>query len=301
MDASSRKTPFFVLGSQRSGTTMLRLMLNQHPHLCVPHETGFMTRFYREQHRYGDLSVPDNAARLLDAIARTPKIAKGGHILDREAILSRPIRAYPDLIDAIMDEYAKAQGKPRWGDKTPFYTLDIDILWTLFPGCKIIHLVRDGRDVLLSQRNISWCSNSVPRLAEDWRWKTTVCHKVGSVLGPAHFLELRYEDLVRDTEGALKAICRFLDEPFAPQMLHYHEHAPGAVPSDSLQWHRNSVKAPDPSKLYAWKRRLSPADRIIFEQNAGPALDLFGYERENHPSTLGSRLKNLYYALVVRW
>ncbi len=301
MEASSRKPPFFVLGSQRSGTTMLRLMLNRHPELCVPHETGFMTRFFGELHNYGDLSHRDNAARLLDDIARTPKIAKGGHILDREAILSRPISTYSELIDAIMDEYTQAQGKTRWGDKTPFYTLDIDVLWKLFPGCKIIHLVRDGRDVLLSQRKISWCSNSVPRLADDWRWKTTVCHKVGSVLGASHFLELRYEDLVRDTEATLGTICDFLGEAFDPAMLHHHESATADVPTGSLQWHRNSVKAPDPAKLFAWKRWLSPADRIIFEQIAGPTLDLFGYEREHQPSTLGSRLKNLYYAVLVRW
>lgn len=298
---NARKPPFFVVGSQRSGTTMLRLMLNQHPNLAVPHETAFITVFFRRLQAYGDLSRRENAARLLDDVAQHPLVVRGGHIPEKEAVLAYPIASFADLVDAILSEYARVRGKARWGDKTPFYTLDVDVLWRLFPGCKIIHLVRDGRDVALSQRRIRWCSKSLPRLAEEWRWKCTVCHKVGSVLGPQHYLELKYEDLVLDPEGCLRVICAFLEEPFVAEMLSYPQTARQVVPGESLQWHGHSVQMPNPNKLFAWKHRLSAADRIIFEQVAGPALDLFGYERERNPSTLGSRLKNLYYSLVVRW
>ena len=301
MLSNDRKQPFFILGSQRSGTTMLRLMVNSHPRLAVPHETAFMTVFYPRLGDYGDLSQRENAARLLDDISRHPLVVRGRHIADREAILAYPISNFPDLIDAIMTEYAKAQGKSRWGDKTPYYTPDIDILWRLFPNSKFIHLVRDGRDVALSLRGISWSSRSIPRLAEDWRWKTTLCHKVGSVLGPDRFLEMKYEDLVRSSESCLRRICDFLDEPFAPEMLSYHESAREVVPGESLQWHGNSVRPPDPNKLFAWKREFSLADRTIFEKVAGSALDLFGYERENLQSSIASKLKNLYYAAIVRW
>jgi len=167
-----------LLGSQRSGTTMLRLMINNHPNLAVPHETAFMTVFYHKLQEYGDLSKRENAAHLLEDISQYHLVVRGNHITDKSAILSYPISSFSNLINAIMSEYAKAQGKSRWGDKTPYYTPDIDILWQLFPGCKIIHLIRDGRDVLLSQLKINWLSNSVPQLAEDWRWKTTICHKV---------------------------------------------------------------------------------------------------------------------------
>jgi hypothetical protein len=296
-----RKQPFFVLGAQRSGTTMLRLMLNSHPNLAIPHETAFMTLFRPKLHEYGDLAHRKNAARLLDDIAEHPLVVRGRHIVDKAAILSHPIANFADLIDAIMSEYAAAQGKSRWGDKTPFYTPDIDVLWQLFPGAKFLHLVRDGRDVALSQRTISWLSTNLQVLAGDWRWKTTVCHKVGAVIGPDQFLEMRYEDLVRDPEGCLRRICQFIEEPFADEMLRYHESAQAVVPTESLQWHRNSVRAPNPGKLFEWKHKLSVSDRIIYEQIAGSALDLFGYEREHLASTLGSRLKNFYYAAVVRW
>jgi len=298
---ANRQPPFFILGAQRSGTTMLRLMLNCHAELAVPHETAFMTAFYRRLSEYGDLSNESNAARLLDDIAEHHLVRRGGHVIDRDAILAHPIAEFPDLVDAIMTEYARSQGKSRWGDKTPYYTPDIDLLWQLFPRARFIHMVRDGRDVVLSQQTMSWMSNSLPRLAADWCWKTTVCHKVGTVLGERQYLELHYEDLVAEPETTLRQICEFLEIGFEPAMLEHERVASGVVPSESLQWHRTSVQAPDRSKLYAWKRRLSRADQIIFEQVAGPALDLFGYERTDARSTLGSRLKNLYYSTLVRW
>ena len=293
--------PIFVLGAQRSGTTMLRLMLNQHPRLAVPHEPKFIMWFYPKLPRYGDLSRAENAARLLGDIEALPAVKEGGIIVNKKAILRRRINTYSDLADSILTEFASSQGKKRWVDKTPFYTPDIDILWKLFPECQIIHLVRDGRDVLVSQRRLSWGSNSVPRLAEDWRWKTTICHKVGSVLGPEHFLELKYEDLLVDPEANLRRVCRFLREEYSPSMLEYHRVAEASVPTKSMQWHKSSVGAPDRSKLYAWKRNLSLSDRAIFEEIAGSALDLFGYEREYHRPSLRVKLRKVYFLLIKRW
>ena len=280
---------------------MLRLMINSHPNLAVPHETGFITEYMHELDKYGDLGEKSNCRRLLDDIAQHHHVVRGGHISDSNKILAHPIKDYADLVDAILAEYAAAYGKPRWGDKTPSYTSEIDLLWKLFPGCKIIHLVRDGRDVLISQRKMEWMSNSVPRLAEGWRWTTTLCHKVGSVLGDDYYLELRYEELVCDAAGAMRRICDFLGEPFERAMLEHDKVAESMVPTESRKWHEHSVRAPDTSKLYAWKEQLSVSDRIIFEQIAGDALELFGYEIERRPSTLRSKLKKLYYAILVRW
>ncbi|MDA8382470.1 MAG: sulfotransferase [Betaproteobacteria bacterium] len=291
--------PFFVVGAQRSGTTMLRLMLNAHPRLCVPFESGFIIDFHDRRDGYGALSVKDNAARLLDDIAAHPKVRKGGLITDRDAILARPIEDYADLVDAIFSAYAEDKGKPRWADKTPWYVTEIDKLWGLFPSARIIHLVRDGRDVALSLRNLDWGSRHLPRVAADWRWKTTLAHKVGSVV-PTRFLEVRYEDLVLQTQPTLERICAFVGEAFDPGMLAFHRNAEQEMPQDSVKYHRNSVRSPNKEKVYAWKERMSSADRIIFEQIAGAELSLFGYEREDRPSTWMSRLKNFYYC-AKRW
>lgn len=299
MSTEERKPPVFVLGSQRSGTTMLRLMLNNHPNLAIPHESAFITIYFRRLADYGDLGCRDNARRLLEEVARHPLVLRGKLIADPEAVLARPIRSYRDFVDAIFGCYANARGKVRWGDKTPFYTPDIDIIRTVFPDAKIVHLVRDGRDVVLSQKSIEWMSGNLPKLVLDWRWKTTIAHKVGAVIGQ-DFLEVRYEDLVCQPEEVLRRICTFLGEVYDSAMLSYSASAKTVVPSESLKWHRNSVRPPDPTQLQKWKSHLSKAERIVFEQLAGETLDLFGYERENLAPTMGSRALKVYYTLLRR-
>jgi len=292
--------PFFVVGAQRSGTTMLRLMLNNHPRLAVPFESGFIPVFFRRLGEYGDLAQSGNAARLLQDICGHPKVAKGHLVPDAGAVLSRPIATYRDLVDAIFTEYAVRKGKPRWGDKTPAYITELEILVQIFPSCRLIHMVRDGRDVALSLGGVSWGSRHIPRVAEDWRWKTVVAHKIGSVLGE-RFLEVRFEDVVQDTERQLRRICDFLGESFDAAVLDYADNAAAEMPADSMQWHRTSTGPPDPEKVYEWKHRMPVADRILFEAVAGDALELFGYERERRAPTVGSRIKGLYYAAVQRW
>ena len=299
MSGGTKKPPIFLLGSQRSGTTMLRLMLNNHPNIAIPHETAFITIYHGKLKDYGDLENKDNARRLLDDVSQHPLVKRGKLITDPEAILGRPISSYRDFVDAVFQTYADSLGKVRWGDKTPFYTPDIDVLHEIFPEAKFLHLVRDGRDVVVSQKSIEWMSGNLPKLILDWRWKTTIAHKVGSALG-ANFLEIRYEDLVRQPEKALRSICDFIDESYDAAMLHYSDRAEEVVPADSQKWHRHSIKPPDPSRLDRWKTDLTKAERIIFEQLAGDTLDMFGYEREHLAPTMASRALKVYYLLLKR-
>jgi Sulfotransferase family len=292
--------PFFIVGAQRSGTTMLRLMLNQHPELFVPFESGFITVFSEKLDSYGDLSGRENARRLLADIAMYPLVKKGRLIENVDEVLAYPIATYTDLVHAIFAAKARNHGKIRWGDKTPSYVTDMEVLWNLFPGCRIIHVVRDGRDVALSNRTLNWGIHSLPRAAEDWRWKTLIGHKLGRLLGE-HYFELLYEDLVLKTAPTLRSACEFLGTGYDSRMLNYPETGKAQMPEESLGWHQNSIRAPDPALVYQWKNNMSLSDRIIFDQMAGDALATFGYERETHPSTLRSRIKNVYFATMKRW
>jgi hypothetical protein len=293
--------PTFVVGAQRSGTTMLRLMLNQHSRLAIPFESGFIVHFYEKLDAYGDLALTENARVLLRDIIQYPMIADFGRwIRDADAILACAIRNYADLVDAIFRKYAESHGKPRWGDKTPGQETSIDVLCKLFPDCRIVHLVRDGRDVVQSLQRVSWGMRNLPRAAADWRWKVTIGHKLGAMLGP-RYLEVKYEDLVLDPEAVLRRICAFLTLGYEPAMLEYPLTARQTMPAESLVWHENSVRAPDPGLVCMWKHQMSTADRTIFEQIAGDALGLFGYEREHRAASFSSRARRFYYANFARW
>ena len=297
---ASSPGPFFIVGVHRSGTTLLRLMLNNHPHLAVPFETVFIIEFYRKLAQYGDLSRRENQQRILADITKREGETKGELAQDPEAILAYPISDYAGLVHAIFTEYAKRKGKVRWGDKTPSHVMELDVIWKLFPECRVIHLVRDGRDVALSMRRIDWGSSHIPWVAQNWRWMTTLGRKMGAFLGD-RYCEVHYEDLVTEPEETLRSICAFLEEPYHENLLRHHLTAQQEMPEESMKWHGNSVRMPDPSKVFAWKHQMSLADRIIFEQVAGAELEMFGYSRENHPQTFGSRLKSLYYKTIKRW
>lgn len=290
--------PVFVVGAQRSGTTMLRLMLNAHPSFSVPFETDFLSPLTQGTvtRELRDRTAVESA---LDALASEKFTAKGQIITDREAILARPISSYAELLDAAFGEYARARGKPRWGIKTPSYQTQIDLLHELFPDARVIHIVRDGRDVLLSRMRIRWARGSTPQQAHDWRWQVLVGRKLGRMLGPL-YCEIRYEDLVDDPEIVLRGVCRFLDEPFDDQMLRYPEHSESELPRDSMKWHEKSVSAPDKSKKYEWKKALPLADQIIFQEIAGDALAAFGYEPVLRNAKIRAGLKRIYYALPGR-
>lgn len=292
-----RDVPFFVVGAQRSGTTMLRLMLNSHPDLFVPFESGFITDFHAKLHAYGDLRDQKNIQELLSDISDHPMVKRGKLISDAKAILACNPRSYPELVNAIFTVEMLSKGKRRWGDKTPGYVTDLDIISRIFPGCLVIHTIRDGRDVALSNRTLNWGIHNLPRAAEDWRWKTVLGRKMGSMLG-ANYLEVKYEDLVLNTEAILLKICDFLQVRYDDTMLSYHKTGGKEMPAESMQWHSNSVRAPDPSLAQAWKRKMSPADRVIFEQIAGKELAEFGYELERFPQTYRSRIKSIYYAVL---
>jgi len=289
--------PFFVVGAQRSGTTMLRLMLNAHSRLCVPFESVFIPVFYRELHRYGDLRELNRMEKLLRDIQHNPWVIKGSLVTDTQAILDRNPKTYSELVDIILSELARSEGKVRWGDKTPGYVLDLDVLRALFPNCRVIHLVRDGRDVARSLAGLSWGSRDLVQNAVDWRWKVMMGRKMGNMMGE-DYLEVHYEDLVRNPQVNLENICSFIGEAFEPGMLSYADSAEQHMPNHSLKWHRSSVAAPDVGKVEGWRKAMSLSDQIIFEQIAADALDVFGYPCIRHKPTIGSRVRFARYALL---
>jgi hypothetical protein len=267
--------PVMVLGVSRSGTTLLKEMLDSHSQLAIPTESYFVPQLWDRHSRNFD------PAAFLDDVGRLARVKEWGVRPDdvRQWLPENATAA--DGIRAIYRSYADARGKPRYGDKTPSYMQSLDLLDRVFSEAQYVHLVRDGRDAglsFLAMRRKPRFNLARPRgiasFASQWKLEVEGARELGGRLGPECYHELRYEDLVREPEAQLHRVASFLGLEFEPGMLAYH----AGVDASTLQDHPLLAKPPTPDTR-RWQEQLSPADAQIFEAIAGDTLSALGYER----------------------
>lgn len=272
--------PFFIVGFQRSGTTLLRVMLDSHPDVAIPLDVvGLWSRYEPRLPEYGDLADDGNLRRLVRDLLDEERIRLWESDLDEDAILEcLNGRRYPDVIAAFYRAYAASRGKRRWGDKDPGNMRRLDRVLEWFPSARIVHIVRDGRDACLSHTRQSFGFDDVLPCADAWREQVWWVRRIGRILGAGRYHELRYEDLVREPESELRKACVFLGLEFRDEMLRYHEHIDRSVPESKRHIWPLIDRPVQPSAAGRWRREMSPSLRVCFEKRAGEALAEFGYE-----------------------
>ena len=282
----------FVVGLTRSGTTLLRMMLDAHPELTIPPETHFVPELIKAARAGAD------AEAMLAVIKSNRTWRDFG--LDAAELRKRLDLAGPGdgagAGRAFFTAYAERQGKPRWGDKTPAYMLSVQRIGRTLPEARFIHLIRDGRDVALSQSARALNEQPPPsEQAARWVKRIRKSREQAATLKGPRYVEARYEELVRDPEATLRRICAFVELPWDAAMLRYHERAAGrlAEMAGSLRAegghaeqaagyridnHAPTTRPPDPAKLDKWRREMAPADVRAYEAVAGDLLAELGYE-----------------------
>ena len=266
-----------VLGVRRSGTTLLRVMLDRNPELAVPDESYFVPQLAR-RHR-----TPVDPAAFLDDLRRLPTLVDWGLSPASVQARLRPGMTTDDAIAAVFAAYAAERGKARWGDKTPLYMQHLDLLERLFPDARFVHLIRDGRDAALS-----FLSVPAGLMTEGWghpqdaagfacQWATEVAsaRELGARVGGQRYRELRYEALVADPEGELRAVCAFAGLEYDPAMLDYVGQTDSARKA-----HQQRLNEPPRRGVRDWRTEMSESDRHAFEEVAGALLAELGYEVE---------------------
>jgi hypothetical protein len=295
--------PFFIIGFQRSGTTLIRMMLDSHPDVAIPLDTvGLWSRYAARLEEYGDLNVAADRDRLIADLLNEERIAlwrMNASVSDVAGAIHKP--GWPGIIDAMHCVYASSKGKTIWGDKDPGNMTRIDQLVSWFPGARFLHIIRDGRDACLSQLEQSFGFNDVLPCAVAWREEVTWVRRIGRILGAERYFEFRYEDLVRNPEPALQHICAFLGLPFDPSMLRYHERVADSIPDSKRHIWPLIGEPPRASNAEVWRSRMTPSTRTCFEKRAGPLLAELGYETLPGPAS-GAYLEELrqFAALALR-
>lgn len=277
----SRHPPFFIIGFQRSGTTLLRLMLDSHPDVAIPLDTvGLWARYAgRLDAEFGGLSTDDDLRRLVEALLAEERIRLWDVDLSAERIASSVgEHSFSAVINAFNAAYAAAKGKRRWGSKDPGDMRRIHLIDAWFPQSRFVHILRDGRDACASLVAQDFGPDDLLACADAWREEVWWVRRIGRLLGPARYHELRYEDLVTDPEVVLRPLCAFLYLDFDPAMLAYHSRVSDAVPDEKRHIWPLIDRPPQADNVERWRTRLSRGMRVCFEKRAGDVLDECGYE-----------------------
>ena len=276
---------FFIIGSARSGTTLLRLILNAHPDVAVPPESRFITELWQGEE---EIHVED----LLHRLERHRLFQVWGLDVEdvKQELGTSPRGRYGDVMEAVYRAWAKSKGKAMWGDKTPRYIENIPLLALLWPEAKFIHQIRDGRNVVLSYADVPFGPKTLGKGADLWKRRVEQGLLYGRPLGPARYTEIRYEEFVVDTPNMTKRLCDFLGIEFHPDMLDYVEKSRTDILPRAARYNPNVTKPPTTS-LRSWENQMRDKQIEMFEAIAGDTLDMLEYPRRFPNPSLSAKVK----------
>jgi hypothetical protein len=275
--------PIFIVGANRSGTTLVRLILNAHSRIAIPDELIYFDSYLAsvpiEAWRAPDLSEATYSAFVEDFLDRASASLPG---LDPAVLTSRILEGAPNFkrpYQLVLDAWARHHGKPRWGEKTPGNLFYADILYDMFPKARFIYVVRDPRAGVASMQRVSFLPDDVvfnvlSRRKHDTTGRATLERHV-----PApRRMTVRYEDLVRDPAAVVRTLCDFIGEDFEPSMLHFHRDADDYMKAEAARDYNAAATAPiSASKIAAWKDRLTTDEVAIVEHLCRDVMRRFGY------------------------
>jgi hypothetical protein len=268
---------------------MLRVMFEQHPDIAVPPESYFPIRFLRQRDRYergGGFDLGVLADDLLQHERfRAWRLDEG---MVREHLQGVANIDYADALRRVYALYAEAHGKERYGDKTPPFLMHMRTLAELFSEARFVHLVRDGRDVVLSLRDQPFAPHTWSGAAAYWADRVRKGRRAGEKLGAERYLEIRYEDLVAEPEMVLRRVCEFAELEFRPEMLSYSSKDLANIPLGAGM-RRSGADRPPAAGRRDWRGQMSAHQLAVVEFVAGADLEAFGYALAGERATTRTR------------
>jgi hypothetical protein len=274
----------FLVGCLRSGTTLLQRLVDAHPEIAVIHETQWLPRWY--ERRVGLTEEGVVTPKLLAKLVEHPRFARLELDPDRIAKLienGKP-KHYARFVTEVFDLHGEVKGKSLVGEKSPGYVRHVPTLHALWPRSKVVHLIRDGRDVALSVldwkkkestagRFPTWDEDPVTTTALWWEWHVRLGREAGAHLEPGQYYELFYESLVDDPERECDELCRFLGVPYDDAMIRFYEGRMRPKPGRRAK----AAWLPVTRGLRTWEEEMRSDDLSRFEAATGDLLKELGY------------------------
>jgi hypothetical protein len=314
--STKRKTCFFLVGEMRSGTSWLQRTLNTHPEIFCKGEGSF---FGRDQYAEEIPVYTGPAPSLYNALAENDRLRTWQNLMwngwskgDREEDLRNLVRF---AIDYYLEKDSAASGKRIVGDKSPLHTDYVDEIFDLYPDARVIHIMRDGRDVAVSLMHHFWrmakdrggifelepvelekrdayladpqgflasgesifTEERLRQMAVRWSRRVSKASRDGAA-HPGNFYQLRYEDLLEEPEEHLKRIFGLLGARSEEALV---SHCVEQNRFEKLA--KRSKGREDPDSFYRkgiagdWSSTFTQRDREIYNEVAGKVLLEMGY------------------------
>ena len=241
--------PIFLVGAERSGTTLLRLMLDHHSNITFHSEFEFVVDYFQNN----NYPFMDDYYEYL----ATDRLFQSSNF---EIDYSFD---YPQLVNSFLIQKRKNTGKYFVGATVHRH---FDRLLQIWSDAKFIHIIRDGRDVTRSCIKMNWAGN-VWTGCDRWIEVEQLWSHLKTKLSSDRYIEIRYENLITHTESTLTSLCNFIGTTYNPAMLSYPQ--------------SSSYDLPDPNLLCQWKSQLSPREIRLLEAKIGDILTDYGYELSN--------------------
>jgi glycosyltransferase involved in cell wall biosynthesis len=265
---SNNNGAIFICGAQRSGNTLMRAMLDSHPRICCGQE----------------LKVLPRVAQLYRQISGPYRFVMESY----DNTLSDVQSVFRGFVEGLVENYRRAEGKPRWAEKTPQNVGSMVELGEIFPEAKFIHMLRDGRDVACSLITQEWRNpetgvkvdfvKTMSAAARHWRDVVMLARKQAahpSLNG--RVLEVRYEALVTETAPTMRQVLAFLGEEWDEAVLSHHTKDRQSEQEQAQPEMQHILKPVDQSALSRWQRDMTELDKAAFKAEAGALLTELGY------------------------
>ncbi len=271
-DHVSEENSVIIGGCARSGTTLMRVMLDTHPNIYCGPETGLLylrtltRRKIRKLSQKLDISVED-----IDAMVRGTE-------------------SYFRFVETLFDYLGQRAGKPRWGDKSPQNVLHLDRILHHFPDARFIHMIRDGRDTACSLRTFPKyrlvdgerveldTDNPLDQCIRRW------VHDVEAGIryrGDPRYIEVKYEDLIERDEETMARVLDFLGEPWDEQVTKYYQIESPSRDEDKMPQNPGATKPIYQTARGRWRNEFTEDDKRVFKAIGGELLVKLGYEEDN--------------------
>ena len=274
-------SPVFVVGHARSGTTLLQMILNNHSNIAIYGEVHFFNPISDLKNLVPNLDSDkniDDFFQLLTKIRTVHYLPDYEGFFDKVKIKLKKDKTanYETFYKYLLEEYGEVENATRWGDKTTMNVRYLAELLQIFPQAKIIHIIRNPKDVIASKIRVPWSPNSI--IINAFKWKIDILY--GRKFAADHkdsYTEIRYEDLVSSPQSEIKRLLNFIDEPFEDAILNFYQKSQEYVRNEP--WKEGVTSPINPKSVGKGDKELSKNQISLIEKIIGKTwFERFNYQ-----------------------